>query len=178
MDLSHWTLAFNGAEPVRADVMARFAELLAPTGFRYSSFYPCYGLAEATLIVTGGRPAEPPVLRQRASAPPLVGCGRSAPGQRVLVVDPRSRTECPPGEVGEVWVAGPSVARGYWGRQEDTEATFNARLAGAAEDGPFLRTGDLGLCDEHGELFVTGRIKDLIILRGANHYPQDIELTA
>ena len=191
LDLSQWEIAFNGAEPVRAETLHAFAETFAPCGFRARSFYPCYGLAEATLMVTGSRATEPPVelavdpdaLGQgavREAAPEgcyrLVGSGRSAPSQRVLIVDPATLHECPPDRVGEVWVSGPSVARGYWGRAEETAETFAGHEAGTHE-GPFLRTGDLGFLDD-GELFITGRLKDLIVIRGRNHYPQDIEQTA
>jgi acyl-CoA synthetase (AMP-forming)/AMP-acid ligase II len=106
----------------------------------------------------------------------LVGCGRVLADQKVTVVYPESLTPCPPDRVGEVWVSGPSVTRGYWGRPEETKHAFRAYLADTGED-PFLRTGDLGFL-RHGELFVTGRLKDLIIVRGRNHYPQDIEQTA
>ncbi|HEX9670633.1 MAG TPA: AMP-binding protein, partial [Thermoanaerobaculia bacterium] len=197
LDLSRWSVAFNGAEPVRAETLDRFAAAFAPCGFRREAFYPCYGLAEATLLVSGGARVEAPVARSfvaaeleghRAAAAPeedsgarrLVGCGRSPAGQQVVIVRPEPRTLCPPGEVGEIWVRGPSVARGYWRRPEETAATFGARLPDGAPDalaeGPFLRTGDLGFLDG-GELFVTGRVKDLIILRGRNHYPQDLEAT-
>ncbi|MEW5929291.1 MAG: AMP-binding protein, partial [Gemmatimonadota bacterium] len=192
LDLSRWEIAFNGAEPVRAETLRAFAESFAPSGFRARAFYPCYGLAEATLMVTGSRPAELPVVRAVdpdalgegsvvADTDPegryrLVGSGRSADSQRVLIVDPATLRECAPDRVGEVWVRGPSVAHGYWGRAEETAETFGAFVAGTGE-GPFLRTGDLGFL-EGGELFVTGRLKDLIVIRGRNHYPQDIEQTA
>ncbi|HSF43369.1 MAG TPA: AMP-binding protein, partial [Thermoanaerobaculia bacterium] len=179
LDLSGWTVAFNGAEPVRAETVERFAQAFAPCGFRREAFYPCYGLAEATLFVTGGAPGEPPVVRPvEAASPgsrPVVGCGRAAAGQTVRIVDPESRAPVAPGRVGEIWVSGPSVAAGYWDRPAETERTFGARLAGG--EGPYLRTGDLGFLAD-GELFVTGRLKDLIILRGRNHYPQDLERTA
>ncbi|MGK3992297.1 non-ribosomal peptide synthase/polyketide synthase [Sorangium sp. So ce1024] len=192
LDLSSWDLAFNGAEPIRAETLDRFAETFAPCGFRREAFYPCYGLAEATLIVSGGRKERPPTVRafdrgalqrSRAVEEPagegggarrLVGCGASIPGHEVLVVDPESMTAAPAGQLGEIWVSGVSVAQGYWNRQEETTATFGARLRG--REGTFLRTGDIGFL-QGGELFVTGRSKDLIILRGRNHYPQDIELT-
>ena len=198
LDLSSWRLAFNGAEPVRAETLVRFAKAFAPAGFDRRAFYPCYGLAEGTLLVTGGgrgegarverfRAAELEAHRavraDQADGPDeaermrvLVASGRTPGGQRVLVVDPERGAPCSEGEVGEIWIAGPSVAAGYWGKGEATTETFGARLAGAA-DGPYLRTGDLGFLD-HGELFVTGRIKDLIILRGRNCYPQDLELSA
>jgi natural product biosynthesis luciferase-like monooxygenase protein len=193
LDLSSWNLAFNGAEPVRQETLERFAEAFAPSGFRRQAFYPCYGLAEATLIVTGGTRGQAPVHRRvdaealergRPTDAPegtpqarvLVSSGQSAPDQRVLIVDPDSRAPRGPDEVGEIWVSGPSVAQGYWNRPEETAQAFGARLADGA--GPFLRTGDLGFLSASGELFVTGRLKDLLILRGRNLYPQDLELTA
>jgi amino acid adenylation domain-containing protein len=192
LDLSRWRLAFNGAEPIRPETLGRFVEAFAPHGFRREVFYPCYGLAEATLFVSGGLPAAPPVLQAvrtesleqnraevlSADAPGarlLVGSGQRAPDHEVLVVDPVTRQRRAPGEVGEIWVSGPSVAQGYWSRPEMSEETFRARTVDG--DGTFLRTGDMGFL-QGGELFVTGRQKDLIIVRGRNHYPQDIELTA
>ncbi|HSK77422.1 MAG TPA: AMP-binding protein, partial [Thermoanaerobaculia bacterium] len=196
LDLSSWRVAYNGAEPVRAETLERFAEAFAPCGFRRAAFFPCYGLAEATLFVTGGEPGRFPRVEavdaaalerhEVEPAPPesptarlLVSCGRASLGQRVVVVDPEAGLEQPPGRVGEIWIAGESVARGYWKRDEATERDFNAFLLGARDggEGPYLRTGDLGFLRD-GELFVTGRLKDLIIIRGRNHYPQDIELTA
>ncbi|HEY0603114.1 MAG TPA: condensation domain-containing protein [Herpetosiphonaceae bacterium] len=191
LDLSSWQVAFNGAEPVREQTMRSFAEAFAPYGFRYEAFYPCYGLAEATLIVAGGLYTEAPITQTVAgqalaqhqviaaadSAPDthlLVSAGRSAPSQDVVIVNPQTRAAVT-GGVGEIWVRGPSIARGYWGRPAETDETFGAYLADDTT-GPFLRTGDLGFL-LRGELFVTGRLKDLIIIRGKNHYPQDIELT-
>ena len=204
LDLSSWTLAFNGAEPVRAETIDAFCEAFAPCGFRREAFYPCYGLAESTLMVTGGMKFEPPVVRsfdaasietgaavvRPANAPAvrrLVGSGRELDGQDVLIVDPQSCEALPPGRVGEIWVSGPSVAQGYWNRGDASAATFGAMLAQSDQTspdqavttwqpnpGPYLRTGDLGFFD-NGELFVAGRLKDLIIIRGRNHYPQDIE---
>jgi acyl-CoA synthetase (AMP-forming)/AMP-acid ligase II len=193
LDLSCWHVAFCGAEPVRAETLERFTEAFAPCGFRREAFYPCYGLAEATLIAAGGHKNAPPrTLRVRKTvlesnqvlpAGPeepgtqvLVGCGHSLADQRILIVDPEKRTPCGPGAIGEVWIAGPSVARGYWDQPEESQQTFAAHLADTG-DGPFLRTGDLGFLNE-GELFITGRLKDLIILRGRNLYPQDLERTA
>ncbi|HYG64196.1 MAG TPA: amino acid adenylation domain-containing protein, partial [Thermoanaerobaculia bacterium] len=177
LDLSSWTVAYNGAEPVRAETLDRFSQVFEPHGFRREAFYPCYGLAEATLFVSGGTRGVGPVVAPREEgATPLVGCGRSWMEQEVAVVDPATGERRPDGGVGEIWVGGPSVALGYWNRPEATEETFRARLAGDGA-GPFLRTGDLGFF-QGGELFVTGRIKDLVIIRGRNHYPQDIELTA
>jgi acyl carrier protein len=193
LDLSNWTLAFNGAEPVRQETLERFAATFAPCGFRREALYPAYGLAEGTVFVSGGSKTAPPVLlpvkgadleRDRVvetssdgnDARTLVGCGRTwAKDHEIVVVDPESHTRCPDDRVGEIWVSGPSVAEGYWDRPEETEQTFRAYLADTGE-GPFLRTGDLGFL-HHEELFVTGRLKDLIVIRGLNHYPQDIEQT-
>jgi amino acid adenylation domain-containing protein len=172
LDLSSWRVAYNGAEPVRASTLERFAETFAPCGFRPEAFYPCYGLAEATLFVTGGVPGRAPRVESTGQR---VSCGQVWMGQRLVVADPETGTELPGGEEGEVWLSGPSVAGGYWENPEGTARDFNAFLA--TGEGPFLRTGDLGYLAA-GELYVTGRLKDLIILRGRNHYPQDVELTA
>ncbi len=196
LDLSQWEIAFNGAEPVRADTIERFTKAFAPCGFRPEAFYPCYGLAEATLMVTGGDKWLAPPIRAFDAAKMnegvaetveagaegsvrLVSSGHSAPDQEVVITDPETLAEQLPGNVGEIWVRGPSVAQGYWGREDATRETFGAHLADGR--GPFMRTGDLG-CFHVGangtpELFVNGRLKDLIILRGVNHYPQDIERT-
>ncbi|MGW1957726.1 fatty acyl-AMP ligase [Streptomyces sp. NPDC001920] len=183
LDLSSWKVAFNGAEPVRAATLRRFADTFAPAGFRREALYPCYGLAEATLMVTGGTVHTPPTLLQAPHTGPHAGeadaaavsSGRPGPGVTVAVVDPERREELPEGEVGEIWVRGASVAKGYWRNALATRETFRATLPG--HEGRFLRTGDLGfLCA--GELFVTGRLKDLIVVDGRNHYPQDLELTA
>jgi natural product biosynthesis luciferase-like monooxygenase protein/FkbM family methyltransferase len=182
LDLSSWEVAFNGAEPVRAATLDRFAEAFAPSGFRREAFYPCYGLAEGTLFVSGGATGRAsPVAPAPDSGRPLVGCGHAWLDQRIAIVEPKpepeSGIELPPGQVGEIWVAGPSVAGGYWERDEETRRTFQARLAGNPAGPSFLRTGDLGFLAD-GELFISGRLKDLIILRGRNLYPQDVELTA
>ncbi|MGO9563620.1 MAG: fatty acyl-AMP ligase [Candidatus Korobacteraceae bacterium] len=192
LDLSSWKVAYNGAEPVRAETLKRFVAAFSSCGFRPSFFYPCYGLAEATLIVSGGLMKDEPVLCTTrvaalehngvAEAPDaaqnsrtLVGCGRAMPDTKIVVAHPESMTACAPDEVGEIWVSSPSVTQGYWNRPEETEQIFHAFLADTGE-GPFLRTGDLGFLRE-GELFVTGRLKDLIIIGGRNLYPNDIELT-
>ena len=172
LDLSSWSVAFNGAEPVRAETLDRFASRFESCGFRRAALYPCYGLAEATLIVTGGRKKSLPVIK-RVEEKLMVGCGGELQGERVVIVDPASLTELKEGQVGEIWVYGPSVAKGYWNRAAETQQIFNAYLSDTGE-GPFLRTEDLGFI-EAGELYITGRIKDLIIIRGLNHYPQDIE---
>jgi natural product biosynthesis luciferase-like monooxygenase protein/FkbM family methyltransferase len=193
LDLSSWEVAFNGAEPVRAETLERFAAAFGPSGFRRQAFYPCYGLAEATLFVSGGEVGHGPAVGRFAAASleegrgeeagpggaerRLVGCGRAWLEQRLLIVDPQTRVELPPGRVGEIWVAGPSIAAGYWNQPETTARILGGRLAGGAAQGEFLRTGDLGFLSG-GQLFVTGRLKDLIILRGRNHYPQDFEATA
>jgi amino acid adenylation domain-containing protein len=196
LDLSRWRVAFNGAEPVRAEVLDRFAQVFAPSGFRASSFFPCYGLAEATLLVSGGRALGAntswanlstaalaagrvePVEASEDGARRLVGCGPAATGLDVRVVAPETRTPCPADAVGEIWVAGASVAAGYWdllgNRPETTAETFGAYLDGG--EGPYLRTGDLGFFLD-GALYVAGRIKDLILIRGRNLHPQDVEWT-
>ena len=191
LDLTSWNLAFNGAEPVREDTIDRFVEAFAPCGFRREAFYPCYGMAEATLIVSGGFKSAPPVIRtfdaqaleknqvvdalpDEEGARALVGCGGTLLDQEILIVNPNTMTRSAPDEIGEVWVAGPSVAQGYWKQPEETAHTFRAHLSDG--NGPYLRTGDLGFMQD-GELFITGRLKDLIIIRGVNHYPQDIEAT-
>jgi len=174
LNLSSWRIAAIGAEPIRAPVLDRFALAFAPCGFRRDAFLPSFGLAEATLMVTGGPIDRPPVERAFNDRV-LVGCGPSLPGQRVLIVDPLTRRPCSAEQVGEIWVAGPSVAGGYWQRPELSRDTFGARLAGT-DAGPFLRTGDLGFLDSDDELFVTGRSKDLIVLPGRKLYPEDLEL--
>jgi len=191
LDLSAWRTSFNGAEPVRADTIARFVEAFAASGLRRDVVVPCYGLAEATLIVSGG-PAEhePPALRVgrralergRLRAPSageddavLVPSGRPAEEHEVAIIDADSITAVGDGDIGEIWVSSPSVARGYWGRPQETTATFGARLAGG--ETTWLRTGDLGALRD-GMLVVTGRLKDLVILQGRNYYPHDIELAA
>ena len=193
LDLSSWTVAFNGAEPIHSETLHRFVEYFAPCGFRPESFHPCYGLAEATLIVSGGPKNNTlPVVRtvsrtalaqdhkltsasSESDSQTIVGCGRVLPEQQVIVVDPKFLTQCPDNCVGELWISGPSVAAGYWNRPLDTEQIFNAHLANS-NAGAFLRTGDLGFINDD-ELFLTGRLKDLIIIRGVNHYPQDVERT-
>lgn len=192
LDLSSWVLAFNGAEPVREETIDAFTRAFEPCGFRREAFYPCYGLAEATLIVSGGFRGAPPVVRyfdakalennqvvdalaDEEGARGLVGCGGNLLDEEIVIANPQTLVRCAADEVGEIWVKGPSVALGYWKQPEQTEQTFRAFLQDSGR-GPYLRTGDLGFMQD-GELFVCGRIKDLIIVRGVNHYPQDIELT-
>ena len=192
LDLSSWDLAFTGAEPIRAETLERFASTFASCGFRKEAFYPCYGMAETTLIAAGGLKSDLPVthtvdsialeqnrikevVKGRKSGRTLVGCGQSWLNHKILIVDPETQQLCQTNQVGEIWVSGVSVAQGYWKQPGVTKEVFNAYLADSNE-GPFLRTGDLGFV-YNGELFVTGRIKDVIIIRGQNHYPQDIEST-
>lgn len=192
LDLSRWEIAFNGAEPVRLESLDRFARAFEPCGFKRQAFYPCYGMAESTLMISGAkRKARPkvitidtqaletnrlvPVVGGQKHGRSLVGCGSTDTDQRLLIVDPESKIPCDTKTIGEIWVAGPSVAKGYWNQTEETKTTFKATLANT-DEGPFLRTGDLGFIHD-GELFITGRLKDIIIIRGLNHYPQDIEYT-
>ena len=194
LDLSSWTVAFTGAEPVRAQTLDRFSNAFASCGFQKTAFYPCYGLAEATLFASGGSPtAEPKVMsvsrqalsqnqieaindvpnrnRDEKETVSLVSCGQAI-DQQIRIVDPQ--TGLASQQVGEIWLAGESVAAGYWGRVNETQEVFNATLAD--EPHRFLRTGDLGFL-QAGDLFITGRLKDLIVIRGQNYYPQDIELS-
>ncbi|MFN6461434.1 MAG: non-ribosomal peptide synthetase [Nostoc sp. DedVER02] len=231
LDLSSWSVAFNGAEPIRHDTLERFAEAFAECGFRKEAFYPCYGMAETTLMVSGVEKAKSPIiktvqksalelnrvvelgtgdwglgtgdsgpnqilkpseveaLKEFLSQYPVpstqsqntedayhfVSCGRIIPEQEVVIANPETLSSCQPNEIGEIWVSGPSVGQGYWNRSQETAETFRAYLADTGV-GPFLRTGDLGFFS-NGELFITGRAKDLIIIRGRNLYPQDIEST-
>jgi acyl-CoA synthetase (AMP-forming)/AMP-acid ligase II len=162
LDLGTWQLAFNGAEPIRQATLDAFCEAFGPYGFAPGAFRPSYGLAEATLLVSTGRGA-------------TVACGSPAPGTDVRIVDPQTERECAPGTPGEIWIAGPGVAAGYWNQPEATRATFGARIAGD-DAGPFLRSGDIGVIADDG-LHVTGRMKDVLIVRGIKHFPQDIEGT-
>ncbi|MEH1780362.1 MAG: beta-ketoacyl synthase N-terminal-like domain-containing protein [Nostoc sp.] len=191
LDLSSWEVAFNGAEPIRAETLDRFGQTFAPYGFRPEAFYPCYGMAETTLLVSGGLKNAAPfvvtidttelakntvkITNEAEKAKKIVSCGQSWLEEKIAIANPETLTLYPPGKVGEIWVAGQNVAGGYWDRPEETEKIFHAYTADTNE-GPFLRTGDLGFLQD-GELFVTGRIKDIIIILGRNHYPQDIEQT-
>lgn len=178
LDLSRWEVAFNGAETVRHETMRRFLDAFARCGFRYESFMPCYGLAEATVGVSWNQKDAPPTTLEVDAGgrrQTLVGCGMEPQNHKIMIVDPETLIRCPTGQVGEIWVSGPSVGQGYWNRPQETEETFKAFIKETGE-GPFLRTGDLGFLKD-GELFVTGRIKDLLIIGGQNHYPQDIEQT-
>ncbi|MFL6211449.1 MAG: fatty acyl-AMP ligase [Pyrinomonadaceae bacterium] len=195
LDLSRWRVAINGAEPVRKETLERFAAAFAVSGFRRSTLRPAYGLAEATLIVAGARAAaEQEYVSCEVSAAALernrvvlgeaddratralVGCGHTAVDLRVVIVNPETHAPCAPDEVGEIWVSSPCVAAGYWEMPEASAQTFRARLADGTPE-TYLRTGDLGFIYK-GQLVITGRLKDVIIIGGANHYPQDIELSA
>ncbi|MFJ8147797.1 fatty acyl-AMP ligase [Streptomyces sp. NPDC096048] len=187
LDLSRWTHACNGAEPVDAATLARFAARFAPAGLRPEALLPGYGLAESTLFVTGTRVETPPVVTAvdaaALAAGRLTGAGPGAPGQELVssgivrglevrIVDPATARALPDGAIGEIWIRGESLALGYWAREEETRRTFDATAAGLG--GGFLRTGDLGALFG-GELYVTGRIKEMIIVHGRNLYPHDIE---
>jgi acyl-CoA synthetase (AMP-forming)/AMP-acid ligase II len=192
LDLSHWLSAGNAAEPINPKVMKDFTASFAECGFKWESFSPAYGLAEATLLVSStpvGRepkllPLDATLLEQGqvkvAGAKTelireTVGCGSLVCETEVAIANPQTLNRCAPDTIGEIWVKDPGVAHGYWQREDATEETFRAYLQDSGE-GPYLRTGDLGFLKD-GELYITGRIKDLIIIRGTNHYPQDLEWT-
>jgi acyl-CoA synthetase (AMP-forming)/AMP-acid ligase II/acyl carrier protein len=194
LNLTSWEVAFNGAEPIRAATLDAFAEKFSGTGLRKSALHPCYGLAESTLIVTGSVKGVQPktkcvdarmlgnnrvvvVPENGGNAKRCVSSGQSIHDQSLFIVDTNTFLECRPGEIGEIWVSSQSVAGGYWGQSEDTQKTFKAELKVGDATLTCLRTGDLGFVDA-GELYVTGRQKDLIILRGRNVYPQDVELVS
>ncbi|MDQ3917003.1 MAG: condensation domain-containing protein, partial [Acidobacteriota bacterium] len=189
LDLTCVRAFSTGAEHIRLETLNRFAETFAPCGFRRETFLAAYGLTEATLVVSIGFDfaslsistsalennrvveAEPGGENSKS----VVSCGRVLPEQKVAIINPATLAECAPDAVGEIWVSGPSISQGYWQRPEESRHTFGAFIEGTGE-GPFLRTGDLGFL-RGTHLFVTGRLKDLIIIRGRNHYPQDIEAT-
>ncbi len=205
LELKHWTTAFCGAEPILARTLSDFGNRFAACGFSESAFYPCYGLAEASLLVSGGDgPAIPNVIAvdrlalgagkiQLANPSPkrgapkqamqnLVSCGRAAEGMEIAIVDPQSHRAVAERSIGEIWIRGTSVAAGYWNRNGETDNPFNAKMArgilartvSSSAEATYFRTGDLGFFHE-AELYVTGRLKDIVIVRGRNHYPQDIE---
>ena len=193
VDLSSWKAALNGAEPVRSDTIRKFTNTFAPHGFQPNATFPAYGMAEATLLISGGSRGAGPIARtvsqsalqahraeppaDGADAQTLVGCGRTLQGEEIAIVDPDDRSRLPVNRVGEIWVSGPNITRAYWRNEAATQNGLHAHIEGEDAATSWLRTGDLGFLDENGELFVTGRIKDLIIIRGTNHYPQDIEQT-
>lgn len=188
LDLSRWEVAVNGGEPIDPATLTAFAERFAPAGLRPGSLAPCYGLAEATLLVSGTRTAPPAATRTfdvaaleagRLSDPDgpgrtLVHCGPAASAE-LRIVDPETRRELPDRRIGEIWVRGESVGPGYWARPAETAAAFDCRIEGGG--GGYLRTGDLGALDD-GLLYITGRLKDMIVIAGRNLYPQDLERTA
>ncbi|WP_454658310.1 fatty acyl-AMP ligase [Bosea beijingensis] len=198
IDLSSWKIALNGAEPVRAATLERFAETFAPYGFAPEAMRPAYGLAEATLLVTAAKRGSLPrtrdvstkALKAARIAPPedaadrhvSASCGAPMAGLTISITDLETRRPLAQGAIGEIWIQATSVAGGYWQRPEESERTFHAKLEMPDQNvpgagGSWLRTGDLGHLDEAGELHVVGRIKDVMIIRGVNHYPQDIEAT-
>ncbi len=192
LDLSSWRVAFNGAESIYRKTLDQFADYFASCGFRKETFVPCYGLAESTLLVSAGSKGNTPLtkhllmhglaqnqviisLEETEDTRTLVSCGQPNAEQKVKIVNTETMIPCQPGEIGEIWVSGASIANGYWNNPTETAFTFSAKLAADSEE-TFLRTGDLGFLHE-GELYVTGRLKSLIISDGKNHYPQDIERT-
>jgi acyl-CoA synthetase (AMP-forming)/AMP-acid ligase II len=196
LDLSEWRVAFCGAEPIRAATVEQTIKLYEPCGFRHDVFFPCYGMAEGTLFLAGGdRPCPPsicyvdalaleknqvvPTLKNAPQTRAVVGCGHPWLDTKIVIANLETLTRCPEMRVGEIWVAGTTVSQGYLGRAEETIQTFGAYLsAGTADsEGPFLRTGDLGFFQD-GELFITGRLKEIMIFSGLNRYPQHIEQSA
>jgi len=192
LDLSRWHTAYSGAEPVRVETLKRFSEFFGPCGFNSNSFSPGYGLAEATLVVSTTTHKEKPVIiyiskseleknrvvKVNADNPDgqaAIGVGKSCI-ETLLIVNPETRLELPIWNVGEIWTGGPTMASGYWNRPEVTRDVFQATLADSGR-GPYLRTGDLGFLDDEGNVYICGRRKDLIIIRGRNIYPQDVEKT-
>ena len=193
LDLSSLKVAINGAEPVKKETLDTFAKTFKTCGFKTQALTPGYGLAEATLVVAAGSEKREYISkridadaltatqtiknsRTVSHAKFIVGSGQSAPDQTIMIVDSKTKTKQAKNGIGEIWLRGNSVAKGYWQRRHETEHIFGACLSDTGE-GPFLRTGDLGFLDKH-ELYITGRLKDLIIIRGMNYYPQDIEESA
>ena len=193
LDLSHWEVAFTGAEPIRTKTLTQFATTFAPCGFRSHAFYPCYGMAEATLLITGSIKTDPPTIiylnpvflkenraiATRAIDPetrPIVSCGRTWLDTQIVIVDPQTLTPCAPNQIGEIWVTGSGVGQGYWNLPEQTQQTFQATLENYPHQ-TFLRTGDLGFL-KNQELYITGRLKEILVFWGFNHYPQHLEQTA
>ena len=192
LDLTHWEVAFNGAEPVRSDVLNDFSKMFERYGFQHTSHYPCYGMAETALIVTGGKKSQAPIIRpfnkdelvqyrvqtdqdENETAVQLTGCGQVIQPEEILIVHPEKRVALKDDEIGEIWIHSPSTGQGYWNRPEESKEVFRSRLNDGSSK-TYVRSGDLGFMDQ-GELFVTGRLKDMIIVRGVNRYPQDIEAT-
>lgn len=191
LDLSHWKVAMCGAEPINPNLVDRFYEVLKQYGYKRESFFPMYGLAEHTLLATGGEPGIASTIKafdkfqllqneahevdsSHANAKTIISCGRPLSNHELLIVDPETSHEQPAGKIGEIWLKGRSVANGYWRKEDETGFAFNAFTAQGK--GPFLRTGDLGFMYD-GELYIVGRIKDVIIVRGKKYVPQDLEFT-
>lgn len=187
LDLGSLGVAFNGSEPIRPETIRRFTEKFSACGFSADAFLPCYGLAEATVLVSGAARSDyrectfdrEALRRDRAEESSegqgrtLVGCGPPAEGYEVAIVEPATKRRCREQEVGEVWLSGPSVCQGYWNRESDTKETFDARLMGKPSR-KYLRTGDLGIV-RGGQLFIVGRLKNIVIIRGLNYACEDIE---
>ncbi|WP_229844964.1 fatty acyl-AMP ligase [Streptomyces cinnamoneus] len=191
-DLSSWRAAVNGAEPVRLHTVHTFTQEFAEYGLDPRAVSPGYGLAEHTLKICGSPPDREPsalmlsaqalgagqvTVTTESGALPVVSCGRTVSDTRVRIVDPQTLQAVGPDRVGEIWASGPCVARGYIGREQESTETFRARIKGEEEAGEFLRTGDVGF-ERDGEVYITGRLKDLLVVKGRNHYPQDLEYSA
>ncbi len=192
LDLSSWKVAFSGAETVRAETITRFSHIFANYGFNQSAFYPCYGMAEATLLITGGKQEQPPIIKyidssaleqnkvvevasETRASKAIVGCGKTWLDTKVIIVNPKTLTPCEEDEIGEIWVSGKGIGKGYWEQTEETKNTF----AGYLQDSksiPYLRTGDLGFLSD-GELFITGRLKEVMMFWARYCYPQHVEHT-
>ena len=192
LDLSSWSVAFSGAEMVRAETIDRFSEIFKPCGFRREAFYPCYGMAETTLFITGGVKSAPPVVKyvdgdaleqnqviaakpEQKGAKAIVSCGHTWLDTKAIIVEPESLTKCSSDRIGEIWVSGSGVGKGYWQQPEATKETFEANLPNDSQE-TWLRTGDLGFI-EAGELYITGRLKEVMIFWGKYCYPQHVEKT-
>jgi acyl-CoA synthetase (AMP-forming)/AMP-acid ligase II len=192
LDLSSWEVAFCGAEPVQKETIARFSRKFAPCGFQPSAFYPCYGMAEATLLITGGSKELAPIVKHldkvaleqnkvvicnenQKAVTDIISSGYPWLDGKIAIADTQTLTKCAADRIGEIWVSSSSVGKGYWKMPEATEKTFQAYLKDTQE-GPFLRTGDLGFIED-GELYITGRLNDVMVFWGLNHYPQNIEQT-
>ena len=192
LDLSCWEVAFCGAEPIRVETVDRFCDFFASCGFKREAFYPCYGMAEATLLITGSRKDKPPVVKYlqqdalqkkqviicdqpQQGFKAIIGCGEAWLDEKIIIVNPDSLKRCSDYQIGEIWVSGSGLGQGYWNDSPLTQETFHAYSKDTAE-GPFLRTGDLGFLLEK-ELFVTSRLYDVMVFWGLNHYPQLIEET-
>ncbi len=192
LDLSSWKVAFSGAETVRAETIARFSHIFANCGFNHSAFYPCYGMAEATLFITGSVPEQQPIIKyldssaleqnkvveiaaEKPGSKAIVGCGKTWLDTEVIIVNPKTLTLCQEDEIGEIWVSGAGIGQGYWNQPEATKDTFAGNLKDSTTV-KYLRTGDLGFLD-NGELFITGRLKEVMIFWGRFCYPQHVEDT-